>query len=182
MKKFSLFFVYLFTLFSIIFVPTLAKYQSKEFGDLFHADFNKETVFEGVYIKNLEVVETKNASIVSSSYILPTNVSTIVNTSTTNSSITYKVTVHNNTDSTYWYFDQHFNKEFESNNLLGVDNGITVTTKDKLSDTTETFNNEDWVPPQTERDFYVTYTFGANARGYTTRLIAFHFDIEVIYI
>jgi len=135
--------------------------------------------YQGVYIKNIEIVEENNANVVSCSYILPTNVSSIVNTTTVNSSVTYKITVHNNTNVTYWYFDQHYTTSFESNSLLNVTNGISVTPKDKPNDEYATFNNADWVPPQTERDFYVTYTFGSNAKGYTTTLINYHFDIKM---
>lgn len=135
--------------------------------------------YRGVIIKNIEVVEEKNASVVSGSYILPTNVSSVVNTSTTNCSVTYKVTIYNNTDVTYWYFDQHYVSTFESNNLLNTKNGINVITKDKIDDTISTFNSSDWIPPQTERVFYVTYNFGSNAHGYTTTLINYHFDIKM---
>ena len=107
--------------------------------------------YQGVYIKSIEVVEEKNASVVSGSFILPTNVSSIVNTTTTNSSVTYKVTVHNNTNVAYWYFDQHYSTSFESNNLLNTENGIYVITKDHIDDTISTFNSNDWVPAQTER-------------------------------
>lgn len=169
MKKISLFFVYLFTLFSIIFVPTLSKYQSKEVGEIFHADFTKPTAKVGIYIKNIEEVN-KNDN-VSASYTFPTNVSTTSNGSTT---VTYKITVHNNTDVTYWYIGQYYDSDKLNNSL--IENGITVVTKDKLSDTTSTFDNKDWVPPQTERDFYVTYTFPNNT---TQTLINFKFDIKM---
>ena len=169
MKKISLFFVYLFTLFSIIFVPTLSKYQSKEVGEIFHVDFTKPTAYVGIYIKNIE--EVNNNDNVSASYSLPTNVSTTSNGSTT---VTYKITVHNNTDVTYWYIGQSYDKSELNNSLIG--NGITVVTKDKLNDTGTTFNNQDWVPPQTERDFYVTYTFPNNT---TKTLINFKFDIKM---
>ena len=176
MKKLSLFFVYLFTLFSIIFVPTLAKYQSKEFGDLFHADFNKETVFEGVYIKNVEVVN--NSSINNSvSYILPTHVSSSITPTSSVKSVTYKVTVHNNTNVSYWYIGPSYDKNYNNNNLIG--NGLTVTTKDKLNDTGTTFNNQDWIPAQTERDFYVTYTFNSTSTTPLSTLINYRFDIKM---
>ena len=128
MKKFSLFFISLFSFLSLMFLPTFAKYQSTLYGDIFNISFSKPTVFFGVYIKNIEEVEdNKNINV---SYTLPTNVTTTANV--TNSSVTYKVTVHNNTDVTYWYIGQYFDNKELNNNL--IENGITVVTKDKLKE------------------------------------------------
>ena len=173
MKKFCLFFISLFSFLSLMFLPTFAKYQSTLYGDIFNISFSKPTVFFGVYIKNIEEVEdNKNINV---SYTLPTNVTTTANVA--NSSVTYKVTVHNNTDVTYWYIDQYYDNKELNNNL--IENGITVVTKDKLNDTSKTFNNDDWVPPQTERDFYVTYTIGSGVTGNTITDINFKFDIRM---
>ena len=162
---------------------SFAKYQHVEFGDIFHADVTKPPIpttpsapLNRIYIKNVEVVQDSNKIDSGVNYILPTEVDANVNVSN-NSSITYKVTVHNKTDVTYWYIGQTYEGSKYSNNL--IKNGIAVTTKDKLNDSSATFDTNDWVPAQTERDFYVTYTYASNARGDITTLINFKFDIKM---
>ena len=176
MKKLSSLFVYIFALFILIFTPTLAKYQSHEFGDLFHADFTKSTVYLGVYIKNVEVVSNSNINN-NVGYILPTHVTSSITPTSSTKSVTYKITVHNNTDVTYWYIGPSYDTKSNNNNL--IDNGLTITTKDKLNDTGTTFNNQDWIPAQTEIDFYVTYTFNSTSTTALTTLINYRFDIKM---
>ena len=135
--------------------------------------------YEGVYIHNVELVSVSNASNVEFSYVLPTNLQSSVQANAQNASVTYKVTVHNNTDITYWYIQQDVVSSHAQNSLLGQSNGITVLTKDKESDYASTFNQEDWIPPQTMRDFYVTYRFGSNAQGKTETLINFRFGLKM---
>ena len=131
--------------------------------------------FEGVYISNVEFYSASGGENVSVSYYKPTNLSTTIRATRTNGSITYKVTVHNNTTITYWYIKTEYVEEFESNNLINASNGITITTKDHASDTSSTFNSDDWIPPNTYRDFYVTYTFGSSAQSYQSNLVNFLF-------
>ncbi len=135
--------------------------------------------YEGVYIYNAELYSENRATNVALSYYKPTNLSVTANPSASGGSVTYKITVHNNTDVTYWYIKQDYVEDFESNSLIGQTGGITVTTKDSPSDTQQTFNSDDWIPPQTYRDFYVTYTFGANAQAYPVTLINFLFGIKM---
>ena len=135
--------------------------------------------FEGVYISAVELYSENGATSVAYSYKNPTNFSVTANASRNGSSITYKITVHNNTNVTYWYLGQEYIEEFESNALIGRGHGIIVTTKDHASDTSSTFNSSDWVPPNTYRDFYVTYSFGDDALSYTATLINFSFGIKM---
>ena len=135
--------------------------------------------YEGVYISNVEVYKTSKASSVSFEFYKPTNLSATVKPTGTGGSITYKVTVHNNTNVTYWYIQSEFEKSFESNSLIDAANGITITTKDSPNDSSNTFNSDDWVPPQTYRDFYVTYTFGSAAQAYPSTLVNFLFGIKM---
>ena len=49
--------------------------------------------------------------------------------------------------------------------MIGASQGVTITTKDNHNDSGNSFNAQDWVPPYTTRDFYITYGYGANAVG-----------------
>lgn len=133
----------------------------------------------GVYIKEVTLVSTSNATSPKCDYILPTNLDSTVNATASGGSVTYRVTVHNNTDVTYWYMGQSSDSSYASNSLIGANGGITVITKDKMSDSGATFNTSDWIPPKTERDFYVTYTFGASAQGNQNTLINFRFGLQM---
>ncbi len=135
--------------------------------------------YEGVYISDVSVYSENGASSVSCSYYLPTNLSVTADPFAVGGSITYKITVHNNTDVTYWYIRPDFVTDFESNSLIGQANGITVVTKDHPNDTTQTFNSDDWIPPQTYRDFYVTYIFRSDAQVYPSTLINYLFGIKM---
>ncbi len=131
--------------------------------------------FEGVYISNVELHSANGVENVSFSFYKPTNLSITTRATRTNGSITYKVTVHNNTAVTYWYINPEFIEDFESNPLINATGGITITTKDHPSDTSSTFNSDDWIPANTYRDFYVTYTFGGSAQSYQSTFINFLF-------
>ncbi len=134
--------------------------------------------FEGVYISDIQFVSASTSiSSVDFGKIHPTTVTTSVNSG--GGSVTYKITVHNNTNVTYWYLGQKFLTDYESNNLLGTSGGISVVTKDGIGDSSSTFNSDDWIPPQTYRDFYVIYTYGSNARETVKNLINFEFGIRI---
>ena len=131
-------------------------------------------------ITKVELVASQGASGVGVNHADPTFVNTTVNSYAQNSSVTYRVTVWNNTSVTYWYQGPTWLVDYESNNLIGQKNGITITTKDLLSDTSATFNNDDWVPPHTTREFYLTIGFGSNAVGsYISNLIDLRFGIHM---
>ena len=135
--------------------------------------------YEGVYISDVSVYSESNATDASHDYQKPTNLHATVNSGRSGSKITYKITVHNNTNVTYWYSGIDFVEDYGSNSLIGSSGGISIVTKDQPNDSTGTFNTEDWIPAQTYRDFYVTYTFGANAQGSTTTLVNYSFDIRI---
>ena len=121
---------------------------------------------KGLFITDVEVVEASGATATETSFLFPTNLISDESVSRAGS-ITYKITVENNTDATYWYRGVDFiaNLEGYNNNLLGSSNGITIVTKDKLADSTASFNTSDWVPPHTVREFYAIYNFGSNTVG-----------------
>lgn len=132
-----------------------------------------------LYITNVSIVSSANTSNQSFTYSLPTNLSTTVKVDRNEGSIIYRVTVLNESDVTYWYDGFKYVSDVNDNSL--INNGITIVTKDHAVDNTETFNASDWVPPHTERDFYVTYTFGNNAlnKGFVTTYINFLFEIRI---
>ena len=133
----------------------------------------------GVYIKEIELVKTSNAAAVSAQYALPTTVALSAKPQASGGSLTYRIKVYNNSDVTYWYIGEDYETKIENNSLIGSSNGITVTTKEKLTDSSRTFNEDDWIPARTERDFYVTYTFGKNAQSYPSTIISFSFGIRM---
>lgn len=118
---------------------------------------------ETLHITAISLTSTSNASNVAVSFTHPTYISSTVDSRQTGSSVTYKVTLYNNTGVTYWYLGPSWTGNATSNSLIGVSNGITITTKDNYDDSGNTFNTQDWVPPYTTRDIYVTYQFGRNA-------------------
>ncbi len=135
--------------------------------------------FKGVYIKSVEIISSANTVTSRNEYILPTNHESTTDAGIRDGFVTYKITVHNNTDVTYWYIGSKYDTSYEENSYIDAPNGISIKTMDRLGDSYSTFNTEDWIPPQTERVFYVTYTYGSNAQNECTTLINFHFDIKM---
>ena len=137
--------------------------------------------FEGVYICGASLVSTSFARSNLYTYIQPTNFKTDVDSySGGDTSITYEIVLHNNTDMTYWYLGTDFLTELGDNDKIGQTNGIFIVTKDHLNDTTNTFNEYDWIPPQTMRTIYVTYRFGSGAKGYgLENLVNFQFGLHM---
>lgn len=135
--------------------------------------------FKGVYIKSVNIERISNVSSLSNDFVLPTNHEIETDPLSSGGSITYKITVYNNTDITYWYIGAKYTKDYGQNSLIGANGGISITTKDHLNDSGHTFNSDDWIPPQTEREFYVTYTYGANAQSICSTLVNFCFDIRI---
>ena len=135
--------------------------------------------FKGVYIKSIEVESTSNASSESLEFIHPTNVKNTVDASRSGGSVTYKITVHNNSDVTYWFAGCQYSPDVDDNGLLGSSSGVTIVAHDHLGDSGATFNSDDWVPPQTERVFYAVYSYGSSAQNVCTTLVNFKFDIRM---
>jgi hypothetical protein len=112
-------------------------------------------------------------------YVSPTNVKANVNTSN-GGKITYKITVENTSDVTYWYrgvsapvLDGY------KNELVGKNGGINITTQDKENGAAGSFGTDDWVPPHTTRDFYATYNFGSGATGNVKTFVNFEFGGKI---
>ena len=135
--------------------------------------------YRGVYITSVEPAGSSNASTVAQEYILPTNHKVTADASRTNGSVTYKVTVYNNTDVTYWFIGTKYEPAYGQNSKIGAANGITVKTTDRLGDSYSTFNTEDWIPAQTERVFYVTYSYGSAAQDACATMVNYCFDIKM---
>ena len=107
--------------------------------------------------------------------VKPTNLQSSFTVSAQNASITYEIIVHNNTDLTYWYIGTEAFDEYGSNGLINENGGIFISTKDHAASNSPNFDSEDWVPPQTTRIFYATYSFGPSAQGTVTTLVNFSF-------
>ncbi len=135
--------------------------------------------FKGVYIKEVELVSSSNVSNTENEYVLPTNHKTTSDATRSGGTVTYKITVHNNTDVVYWFIGTRYDEAYGDNALLSRSNGISIRTMDRLGDSYSSFNDEDWVPAQTERVFYVTYTYGSNAQNQASTLVNFYFDIKL---
>ena len=135
--------------------------------------------FHGVYISNVSILSTSNLGNNECSYVLPTNMKTDFNVTRQEATISMAITVHNNTDVSYWYLGIDSSEAYGNNSLVSKNNGIFITTKDKESDSTNTFNQNDWVPPQTYRTFYVTYRFGSGAVGNMRNLLNFRFGLHM---
>ena len=134
-----------------------------------------EKPFVGIYISNVSVVSSNGLSITETEYIKPTNLKSEVSVMQANASIAYEITVHNNSDITYWYHGIDLLPEYESNYLIGAADGILITTTDGNSSNSDSFDHSDWMPPHTERTFYAVYQFGKNAQGELLTLIKFDF-------
>lgn len=135
--------------------------------------------YEGVYIKNVEIVGTANTTYSKNEYILPLTHDIIVTPKASGVSMTYKITVHNNSSVNQWYLGWEKLDDVGQNALIGGVNGISITTRDHASDSGATFNTDDWIPPDTERDFYVTYTYGQAAQTTCATKLKFRFDVKI---
>ena len=135
--------------------------------------------YKGVCITSVEVVSTSGASVTDSDFAIPAVHKSTVKPNRNGGSVTYKIKLYNNTDVNYWYIEYDHPTELGQNALVNASQGITITMKDHLSDTAATFDSNDWIPPQTERDVYVTYTYGANAQASCTTSISFRFNVKI---
>ena len=133
---------------------------------------------KGLFISAVEIYSMSGVSSAEESITLPTSIQSKLNVSARNATVTYKITVSNKTDLTYWYLGTKYEKD-GSNALINTTGGITITTTDGASTDSTAFNTYDWVPPQTDRVFYATYIFGANAQGHVSTLVNFSFGLTV---
>ena len=129
---------------------------------------------EILHISAVGLHATQNAHNINVHFTHPTYLSTTVNGSRTYSTVTYKVTLWNNTPMTYWYLGPKTDG-VGTNALVNTTNGIVITTRDGSASNSSLFDTGDWVPPQTERVFYATYVFGSRALGSVSTLVNFSF-------
>ncbi len=134
---------------------------------------------EIVYISHIEVAQNNHVPESAFERSYPTAISIKSNVTQIGGSVTYRISVHNNTDVTQWYLGERINLAYGSNALIGTDGGVTLLTKDKQGDTYSTFDEGDWIPPRTVRDFYFTVTYGSATVGEQSLLVDFHFGMRV---
>ena len=83
----------------------------------------------GLYISKVEYITSNNAKAESQEPVAPTNVRNSVTVSARNATVTYAITVTNDTDITYWYLGPTAYDKYGNNVLIGAANGITISTK-----------------------------------------------------
>ena len=132
-----------------------------------------------IYISNVAVVAQSRVSSVDVQKVMPTNLRSSVTLSGQNATVTYEVTVQNNSEITYWYLGATSFEEYGQNDLIGATNGIFITTKDNSSTSSDVFDTADWIPPKTSRIFYATYSFGPLASGTVSTLVNFKFGLRM---
>lgn len=134
---------------------------------------------EIVYISHIEVYQNDHVPENTFERSYPTAISMESNVTKINGSVTYKISVHNNTDVTQWYLGQRINYSYGTNSAIGTVNGVMLVTKDKQGDSYGTFNEGDWIPPRTVRDFYFTVTYGSATVGAQSLLVDFRFGMKI---
>ncbi|MBR2614533.1 MAG: hypothetical protein IKC71_02920 [Clostridia bacterium] len=138
--------------------------------------------FQGVYIDSIIVYDFKNVTERATEFTKPTDIYSSVR-AVAGSYITYKVTFHNNSSVNHWFVKKSFTNSLVQNSLVDKQNGVTITLKDHPGDNYSTFNNEDWIPANTYRDVYITYTFGSNAINEVTTFVSYIFGekMDAVY-
>ena len=134
---------------------------------------------EGIYISKVTVYATSGLSAQEVGIVLPSSLRSSFTVTEANASITYEITVHNKTDMTYWYLGQRVAEEADPDGLINTTGGIVISTYDGLAASSASFDENDWVPPQTERTFYATYVFGSRAQGNVSTLVNFSFGFHM---
>ena len=97
--------------------------------------------YVGVYISDVKVISTNNIYNNHYNYSKPTNFNCVNTINSANSTITYEITLHNNSDVTYYYLGVDYVKNYNSNSLINVTNGIFINTYD-LKDSTSSYFDE----------------------------------------
>jgi len=135
--------------------------------------------FVGVYIQSVEIVSSSYVTSNQSVSVHPTTMHTNLTVSRSGGEITYAITVHNNSDVTYWYLGTDYVTNQGNNSLLNASGGIFITTNDN-NNSNNLFDQSDWVPPKAKRTFYATYRFGASAVGFNlVNLVNFKFGLQM---
>ena len=139
----------------------------------------KEVPYDGVVITNVRPVTWSNdVTIQEYKFSKPTNLQTSFTVNSYNTSVTFEITVKNNSDSTHWYQGVGAFPEYGSNQLVDARNGIAITTKDQ-NGSAAAFDTNDWLPPKESRTFYVTYHFGSAATGNISLMVKFDFGLRL---
>lgn len=135
-----------------------------------------------VYIKSVEVYDQSSyVTDATQDKVFPTNLQTNVSLSNrwTSKTITYKITVKNNTKYKYAYSGVVYDASVENNSYLKNGN-ITITTKDKATDKSATFNGSDSIDAGTEKVFYATYTYASTLRNVDlSTFVNYEFGVHV---
>lgn len=139
----------------------------------------REVPYEGIYISHVTVEAASGVTVSEFDYSKPTNLHTVFDVSRSGATVTFAVTVTNNSDITYWYRECGAYDTYASNGLIGQANGIAIVTKDQNAANSSAFDSSDWVPPQTTRVFYATYTFGSAATGPVETMVKFDFGMRL---
>ena len=131
------------------------------------------------YISAVEFISVSNGQNISYQEYSPTIFNTEFNLNR-NGSITYKITVTNETSLTYWYDELQYVPDNLNNSLI-QNSTIKIMTKDKSNESSATFNSSDWVPAMTSRDFYVTYSSSSNVSNVKLS-VNFHFENRLDFV
>ena len=135
---------------------------------------------KGVFITNVELYSA-SATSRNVSFFYPTNVDSTIN-GAHNSTVTYKITVFNNTAYKYAYAGIAYEEALDGyNGNQYIGNGITITTKENPTDQSATFNTRDSIEAGKTITFYATYTIsGSRAASIDLKtLINYKFGVHV---
>ena len=139
----------------------------------------REVPYEGVVITSVTELTKQNLTVNECVFSKPTNIQTAFTVNAANASVTFEITVTNNSDITYWYQGVSGWDGYGSNELLNKYNGITISTKDHNNAGSSSFDADDWIPPKTTRTFYATFSFGSNATGDISTMVKFDFGMRL---
>lgn len=120
-----------------------------------------------LYIVKIEAVGSNgNATAGDYTEVFPTNVSSTISVGKYNrntpNTITYKITVKNNTRYKYSYVGIEYEKNANNNSYLDTKNYLTIETNDTQNGSGGTFNTSDYVEPGETKVFYAKYTMGSS--------------------
>ena len=154
---------------------------------------------QGLYISHIEVVGNEgNTTAVDQTALLYTDVLSTINVGDYNAggwvykdgrwqwveatinTVTYKITVKNNTRYKYAYRGIVYEASLNDNGYLQNGNALTIVTKDNQTDSSATFDKNDVVNPGDTKVFYATYTMGQDLHNTEfTTFVNYQFGIHV---
>lgn len=138
--------------------------------------------FEGVYIDTIVVYDFRSVTERALEISFPTDLYSSVRASA-GGYITYKITFHNNSSVNQWFIKQSYDSNLANNSLIETTNGISIATKDHPADSVSTFDASDYIPANTYRDVYVTYSFGSASTGEIVTFVDYLFGekLDAVY-